>query len=218
MAKTPFDEVPLRLFVMRSVVPLGMLGVCLFFLVGVLDESAILQGLEGPEAILPFWEAAPRVYHDFMTHINSLPSFCVYGDIESEFHKNQCDRYWGDLIKSGLLGSIPLVGLGLVFAILVDQLKGFYRKLKKTITAKGPQLKGTVTDPPVGPRDAFSSFYCLVPVMIQLADGKQVKVYVSSRVVPPLPGETLAAFDLGYYFGRKRFVALVHSPHIAVLK
>jgi hypothetical protein len=195
-------------------------GLFIFFIlcVGVAANSPSFQEQSGPSAVLPFWEASFKHYQTFFSTLFQLPSVCWSGNAVNEFQKHQCDDFWQSLMKSGGLGVSPLILVGLIGWMSLENISGLYRRAQKKVEKGKVAFGGVVTNPPDAPTDLFSWFYCFRPVTVQLTNKTQITVYVSLDSPPPLPGETLAVFEMGRIFGEKRHVAMLYAPHVVVVR
>ena len=189
-----------------------------FLATGVIANSAEFQTQSGPTQVVPFWEAAVRLYLDVFSSLTQIPQMCVSGSIVNDFQANQCSLYWDHLIKAGGLSFLPLGIVGIFLYLSFDYLSSTYKKTRKRIEKKKAAFKGTVTHPPEGPADFYSWFFCFRTIIVETQNKNQVKVYVPLDGAAPHPGETLAVFEPIYSFGEKRHIAMVYAPHVAVVR
>jgi hypothetical protein len=218
VATTPFHDIPKVTFLNRTIWPsLGAL-VFLYLCVGVVANSSEFQQPRGPTAVIPFWEAALKHYQDFFSLFSSVPGVCWFGSAVNDFQVSQCNQLWGQLFRQGSLAGAPFIVIGIALLICLDSLAALYKRTQKKIQIGKADFTGTVTNPPEAPNDFFSWFYCLRPIMVQLKDRTQVKVYVPWNVTPPQPGETLIAFNLGSVLGEKRHLGMAYTPHVAIVR
>ncbi len=218
MAFTPFDEIPTRRFRSNAIwISLLLIGF-LFLVLGVISSSAIFRPLEGPGTVVPFWQMAIRHYQELASHIQSFPKFCLSGESTNDLQASQCGDAWIELFKFAGLAFLPLIGGIYGWNTSNSKFQDEYRRLKKKVHSGKDSYTGTVTSPPGAASDIYSWFYCLRPIMVELKDQKQVKVYVSLDVKTPEPGSEVILFDRGEVFGSKRRVGMLYTPHIAVFK
>ena len=202
----------------RVSTPSAILLVILFFSVGIVANSPEFQQSSGPSAVIPFWEATFNHYDATFDKLTNLPMICIYGEKVNDFQQVQCDRDLSELAKYLGLALSPFGIVGLALFLMESSFAGLYRATRKKVAVGKAKFGGTVTNPPRAPGDLFSWFYCLTPIMVELPSKHQIKVYISSQEALPMAGETLAAFEAGYHFGQKRFVAVVYAPHVAVVR
>jgi hypothetical protein len=185
--------------------------------VGIVANSSEFQQSRGPATVIPFWQASFNVSGEFFSHITHIPDVC-YGNAVNDFQSGQCEQFWSDVRRDGVLVFAPFILVGLFISIGLESLSKLYKRAQKKAEKGKSSLGGTVTHPPEAPGDIFSWFFCLRSTMIQLPDKQQVKVYVPVEAPSPTPGQTLVAFDMGNILGTKRHVAMLYSPHVVVVR
>jgi hypothetical protein len=218
VATTPFDDVPKSTFVTRLIWPSAILFFVLVMLVGVVVNSPLFEEHTVPTTLLPFWQAAFQHYRNLVVCFSQIPSVCWAGNAVNEFQKHQCTDYWEQLAKAALLAISPLVLTGLFLAMGIEKLGSHYKKAQKKVEKGKVFAKAVVTHPAEAPQDVFSWLYCFRPITAQLANRTQITVYLALEAPCPLPGETLVVFEMGAVFGEKRYVGMVYTPHIAVVR
>ncbi len=195
MAQTPFNDIPKKLFLARMLGPALGLFLIAFFCLG------------------------PRYYQTLGSDLSQIPHSCLLrGEVVSDFQRKQCRDYWNRLLSTGSIGALPGVLILGFYFIVFGSLSSTYLNARKKIEKGKVKLGGVVTDPAQGPQDLFSWFYCLRTVIIQLPDRKQMKVYVTMDAPLPHPGQTLAVLEAEEVFGEKRYLALLYTPHVAVIR
>lgn len=217
MVVTPFDDIPKVVFLRKILPPSSVLFVFFFMIMGIAASSAEFQDNQGPAAVLPFWEASFKLSGQFLGRFFHMPGNCL-GTALSEFQASQCDQFWIDTFRDGSLVLAPLILMLFMIYLGVADLSKVYRRAQRKVKKGTPSLVGTVTHPPETAGDVFSWFYCFRPIMIQLQDGRQSKVYVPLDAPAPLSGETFVAFNLGTVMGETRQVAMLYAPHMAILR
>jgi hypothetical protein len=150
----------------------------------------------------------------FATHI---PEVCWGDNAVNDFQKKQCDDFWDHLEMGAGLSLLPFAMAWLVFQMAMGSLATVYRRGRKRLDAAKPISRGTVTNPASAPGDLFSRFYCFRAISVQLAGGKQIKVYVPLDSPMPSPGLTMAIFEPISFFGEPRHFAMIYAPHVAVV-
>jgi hypothetical protein len=218
VAMTPFQDIPKKFFVIRMGLPVVGLFVFCFFLVGVIASSPAFQKFDAPASVIPFWESAFKHYHSFFAQIWSMPGFCLMGARVNEFQVHQCDSFWAEFLKVGGLALLPAVVVGGFLWIGLDSLKTAYRRAQNRFEKGVGAVVGVVTNPPEAPTDFYSWFYCFRPVMVQLPTQEQIKVHVPLFAHAPSPGQKLIAFELEKSSGEKRYVGMLYTPHVAVVR
>jgi len=215
--KKVFQGLSQEVFFHRMVWPSAALFVFLFFLVGVVAQSSEFQPLDEPGVVIPFWDAATKLYRDFFNQLFQMPEVCWTGNTVNDFQAVQCERFWGKFLKLSGLASVPGLGVGFFLWLGFDSIQALNRRIRKILELGKASFTGTATKPPQASADVFSWTYCLIPIMVQLPDQTQLKVYVSRDAALPRAGETLVAFDLGRVLGEKRYFGMVYTPHVAIL-
>ena len=189
-----------------------------FMFMGVAANSGFFDTPKSPSAVPSFFEASLNVYRSTGELISNRPTGCILGDTVSDFQRSQCNRFWASFLQTGGLAFAPFF-LALLFVSLnLAAFKGLYESTTRSVEKGKAGFGGKVTTPAEAPGDIFSWYYCLQPVAVQLSNQAQITVYMSSTRPVPLPGETLAVYEGGEHFGKKRYLAVVYAPHIAVVK
>lgn len=116
-----------------------------------------------------------------------------------------------------ILAAFPL-GLLVLFGFLMgDRFRQIYRQGFKRVEKGNAVEVGRVTAPARLRSDLFGFFFCLRSVSVQLKSGRQLRLYVPLHARQPKTGETVAIFEMGEYFGKKRYVGVLYTPHVAVI-
>jgi hypothetical protein len=218
VANTPFKELPTARFLRHLILPCAFLLGVGYLCVGVVANTPYFQEASGPTTVPTFLESSINVYQLTISRLSNLPAFCVYDEKVNEFQQSQCSHYWDDLLRTGGLALSPFFLVLLVIFLNLEIMKSFYSHMNKKVEKEKANFSGKVTHPPEAPGDFFSQYYCLQPVTVEIANKTQIKVYLSSMLPVPMAGQTLALFDDGEHFGKKRYLAVVYAPHIAVVK
>jgi hypothetical protein len=215
---TPFDDIPWLRFSLNLVIPSSLILVFFFCAVGVVANSTEFHKPDGPQTVLPFWETTVQLDKQVLAQIQSLPQVCVMGTTVNEFQASQCENFWNELIKSGALALVPVFALLFYWWFSWRDLLSTYQRARKTILQGKASFLGVVTQPPEAPRDLYSWFYGLRPIMVQLKSKQQTKVYLSRSAPKPEPGTQLVLFDMGHAFGERRSIGMPYMPHVAVFR
>ncbi|MBI2712354.1 MAG: hypothetical protein HYX41_05790 [Bdellovibrio sp.] len=215
---SPFRELPKVLFLTRLAIPSVIVFLVGFLFVGVAANSGYFQESGGPAVVPSYLDASVNVYSNTLKRLKNLPDYCLFTEKANDFQQSQCAQFWSDMANTGLLATLPVVLVVLALLLNLEVLKGFYSRMTRSVEKGKAAFSGKVTTPPEAPADLFSWYFCLQPVMVELSNHSQMTVYLPLSRATPLPGETLAIFDGGEHFGKKRFAAVVYSPHIAVVK
>lgn len=218
MALTPFHEIPKGRFLNRMIVPIMGIYVLFFLCSGVIANTSSFREDQGPAAVIPFWAAAMGNAQKTISSLLHLPEVCWLGNTVNDFQVQQCNMFWGNLLKSGILTLAPFLALIAVYFFAQDQFASIYVKVRKQIDQGKVAFTGVVTDPPEAPADWVSWYYCLRPLTVQLPNKSQVLVYISLDAIPPRPGETLVVFDAGIRGGKRRYLGMLYAPHVAVMR
>jgi hypothetical protein len=215
---TPFHDIPKATFLQRMLLPCLLVGALIWMSVGVWVSSPGFSDHRAPSAVIPFWEVSLNLDRALVSKLNTIPGVCWSGNTTNEFQKHQCDEFWNELIQVSVFALIPLLGGMFFLWVLSIQFQGLYQRAQKKIKKGKVSFGGVVTHPARAPQDPFSWFYCLRPITVELKNKSQVTVYVSSQVPSPLPGETLAVFDMGKAMGETRYLGIVYAPHVAIFR
>jgi hypothetical protein len=218
VATTPFYDVPRARFLRRMIIPSIFIFSTVLIINGIIYNTPEFQNHPGPAAVLPFWHGATQVYRELFSKLSQMPGLCWAGDTANDFQAHQCQDYWETLEKNSILAILPfIVSLFFVHAS-VGKLDKFYRRAEKKAASGRAIFGGTVTFPAEGPQDLFGWYYCLRPIMVELKNKSQRKLYIPLGAPIPVPGDILAAFSETQSFGQKRHLALVYAPHVAVVR
>ncbi|MCM2322139.1 MAG: hypothetical protein NDJ90_02650, partial [Oligoflexia bacterium] len=154
---------------------------------------------------------------DLGASLGDLAPGCWSGDTQSDFQAGQCAESWRKIGWSALLAVSPFA-IALFFLFLAwDSLQFTYRRIQKKIEKGQGAFTGTVTEPAELPNDLYGYLYCMHSISVQLANGHQARVYVPVTAPLPRPGQLIAAIEAPQAFGRKRFIAMAYTPHVAVV-
>jgi hypothetical protein len=201
----------------RLIVPALPVMLLAFVMVGVVGRAPALQprGLAS-DAPKPFGiQPAVQFYSALGLDWAHVPEIC-WGTPDSDFQKGRCQENWAHLARVSAVGLLPL-GVFLAFALFaLDSLKLTYKRIRKRISEAQYGVKATVTRPARVRGDLYAWFYCFHCISVELQDKTQLRVYLSPHENIPFPGDTVAIFKLGQFLGRKRYMATLYAPHVAV--
>lgn len=212
-----FESVPKLLFFKR----VGLLAAGL----GLWVALAVNFGVGGPgmerQLRSPATIAIPQISSQFYPQLRAVlrvrPEACRTGRFLSEFQEQSCRDFDTALWIRVAIGLFPVaLALG-VFLIGLDSLALIYRRMKKRVDRAQALTHGRVESPAEARTDFFSWFYCFRVVAVELPHQGHAKVYLPAEAPMPLPGQTLALFDGGRIFGRRRLVGTLYAPHLAVI-
>jgi hypothetical protein len=232
VAVNPYENPPKGRFLFRLLipgVPVVMFGVLMVGLISLEPSmrprapASSSGGLTLPETIpappmkrTPGWFGPSKdFYRGLALEFQHLPDSCWNG-AESEFQKVKCQEAWTRLLRLSALALLPLGAFFAFVLFALDSLKLTYRRIRKKIGESQYMLKATVTRPARARGDPFAWFYCLHCISVELQDKTQMRVYLSPHENIPFPGDTVAVFKLGRSLGRKRYMATLYAPHVAV--
>lgn len=217
MAVNPFENPPQRQFLFRLSLPAVPIILLAVVMVGLFARDPKLQP-RGLASELPpqlGFERAAQFYRGLGSEWASIPDAC-WGRPDSEFQQGKCEETWAHLVEVTGLGLMPL-GVSIAFALFaLDSLKLTYKRIRKRISQAQYGVKATVTRPARVRGDPYAWFYCFHCISVELQDKTQLRVYLSPHENIPFPGDTVAVFKLGNFFGRKRYMATLYAPHVAV--
>ncbi len=231
MAVNPYENPPKGRFVFRLLilaVPVLAFGV---LMVGILSldptlnprtpASIPVQGEEAPPPSKPikrtpgWFGPSQDFYRSLAEDYAALPESCWNG-AESDFQRGKCQVAWTRLLRLSALALLPLGALIAFLLFALDSLSLTYRRIRKKIGESQYLIKATVTKPARVRGDLYGWFYCLHCISVELQDKTQLRVYLSPHENIPFPGDMVAVFKLGRSLGRKRYMATLYAPHVAV--
>lgn len=198
--------------------PALVLIALLWSTVGIIANSPAFQEVKGPTVARNPLNAAAQHYTDTLNRWLTVPDSCWPGNAVSEFQAQRCEVFWNSLTYSSLLALYPLLVAVVLLIWGLSSLSLVYRRVQKQLDHNQAHFSGTVTQPPETSEDLFSWLFCFRPTSIQIPNGHQVKVYVSLDDPAPRPGETLAVFTAGVWWGQKRYVAILYAPHVSIVR
>ena len=219
MAVNPFENPPKGRFLLRLAVPGAAILALSFVMVGMVAHDPSLQ----PRALASVNPLPPAIgtagtslfYRTLGQEWAAIPDVC-WGRPDSDFQRGKCDEMWMHLWRVTGVGLLPL-GVFIAFALFaIDSLKLTYRRIRKRIGEAQYGVKATVTRPARVRGDPYAWFYCFHCISVELQDKTQLRVYLSPHENIPFPGDTVAIFKLGHFFGKKRYMATLYAPHVAV--
>jgi hypothetical protein len=219
VAVNPFQNPPKGQFFLRLIgpgVPVMLLAMLTVGFIG-RDPSMQPRGLASqpaPRGLAPV-ERAAQFYRGLGHEWAAIPDAC-WGRPDSEFQQGRCEDIWAHLARVTAVGLLPL-GAFLAFALFaLDSLKLTYRRIRKKIGEAQYGVRAVVTRPARVRGDPYAWFYCFHCISVELHDKTQLRVYLSPHENIPFPGDTVAIFKLGHFFGKKRYMATLYAPHVAV--
>ncbi len=203
-----------------------LLAVCGLYLTTADGQRFVYGPSRAPTAIVEIkypvfgWPllASRQNFEHFMNYAFHIPEVCWEGNQVNEFQERQCQDFWYRLSSSAVFVVGPCL-LALVLLLLVrSRAYAFYRRACKKIDSKHALYSGKVIDARGlqvrSRRDLFTFLFAVDPVVVQLADRKLERVYVSKGTAGVAPGQTLAVFDGGQVFGAMRPLGVVFHPHV----
>lgn len=210
MAATPYHYLPRKRFWLRIAAPLVGVYLAGLLITGVLTEVPLARGksLSG---------RAQAHQAEFLHRVTHVPEVCWSGNAVNEFQVRQCGEFWRALLSDAGIFSIPWALVVVFYLACMDSLSLLYRRARKRIEKGEALFQGVVTKPSRLPQDFFSWAYCLRPLSVQLPNGRQLRVHLPLDETEPQPGEKVAVFDGGKAFGQTRYLALIYTPHVAVV-
>ncbi|MCC7440909.1 MAG: hypothetical protein IT285_04715 [Bdellovibrionales bacterium] len=230
MALQPFSIVPRLRFYPRWALVVSPLLIVGFFGVGIAAKvPPFASRVETPNGVEYLGEEVAWVeswwpptvarnhYHRVLSYAWNFPEVCWPGREINDFQTKQCAQFRERMILGAGLCLLPLIVLLLALMNGGGKLTLLYRKGWSSLTKGRPLAQAVVTDPPEAGTDFFSWLFCLQGVSLQLPDGRQVVASIDSETPIPLPGQKFLVYDLGQYFGKPRYVGLLHAPHLAVV-
>ena len=168
-------------------------------------------------------QAALKQWRDTVKAWTAIPSYCWPGMSVNQFQNEQCFAFWSVLVGMTLLSLIPVVVGALVWGGILFKVSLFYRKASQQI-ARGQgalriQYRGVV-EPDGNAR--FTKMHLLKEIRYEgrLEQGRpgskssrRIPVYFPESESLPKIGQTLLAYPMG----QGKYVAVLHTPHVAVL-
>jgi hypothetical protein len=209
----PFEAPPKGQFLLRLIVPAIPVLILAWLMVGFVASGNSLKPRS--PASEQTGTRSGLFYRGLGHEWATIPDVC-WGRPDSDFQRGRCDETWTHLWKVTAVGLLPL-GVLLAFALFaLDSLKLTYKRIRKKIGEAQYGVKATVTRPARVRGDPYAWFYCFHCISVELQDKTQLRVYLSPHENIPFPGDTVAIFKLGNFFGRKRYMATLYAPHVAV--
>jgi hypothetical protein len=191
-----------------------------FFVMGLVAEDILpdrpVVGEKRPSELSPDTLAEVEFVR-FFHNLTHLPEVCVSGGAINPQEEQMCDDFWEDFQNAGILAAIPFLGMGVFLFMSVETLATTYRRVRKRVE-KGisGDLSGTVTDPPLVRGDFFSWVHGFQSIGVELANRKQMKVYLPLHAPKPAAGQTMILFQ-NKFMGKPVFLAILYAPHVAVV-
>ena len=163
--------------------------------------------------------AAAQSFHQLFWHfLTHVPEPCSDSSkTVNSFQRSQCSEFWERLELLGWIAAIPFLLAGGFLFFSWDGIRNKFQLARKRITQGQSTGLGIVTDPAEAASDGVSWWYGVQPITVQVADGKQLVIYLPPEAPIPPPGEKVALYDWGKIGGKKRFFAVLYAPHVAVL-
>jgi len=216
VAVNPFESPPKGQFLFRLVAPAIPVLMLAYTMVGfVADASLQPRGPAAAPEPPSLTSRSDRFYRGLGREWAAIPDVC-WGRPDSDFQRGRCDDMWSHLWKVTAVGLLP-IGVLIAFALFgLDSFKLTYKRIRKKIGEAQYGVKATVTRPARVRGDPYAWFYCFHCISVELQDKTQLRVYLSPHENIPFPGDTVAIFKLGNFFGRKRYMATLYAPHVAV--
>ncbi|NBU20934.1 hypothetical protein EBS43_05920 [bacterium] len=158
-------------------------------------------------------------YHLVYLRLRDSPQICQPAHKEfsqlNSFQARQCHDYMSSLYLDLSIGSVPIVVPLVLYILFSAWASWLYATAHRRIQSKHPKAIGILTEPMELPMDSFGWWGCLRPVMVQLKDKRQIKVYLSYSDQISAPGRRVAIFKL-FPRGKSRYVAVPYLPELFV--
>jgi len=229
VAQTPFDHMPRGLFKARQLLLCAAIFLVLFLTIGVITGNPVFINDLGGGAVknvsFSVLEMSLRFYFRLVYTLYNIPQEC-YSNLKGR-HFKLCEEFWFLLSVRVGMALIPFFVSALIYQFATFNMKRIYRRARQrakngTADAAGKIVldKSQVTHPEANRRDFFCWYFAMQTATIELPDKKRISVYISADLPDEdlKPGITLVAYDIGYIFGKKRWIAVVYAPHVAVIR
>jgi len=212
-AQTPFHDVPKLRFLKSALLPTVLVYFAAYFAMGLIVQS------DDPVSARQGTLEAARSYHvRLFQEYAAIPEVCKSGAQVSDFQAERCEQTWTKFRGRLWIGLIPPIGAAVFFLIAFDLLLMTYRNGRKTLLKSAPVFTGKAGDPVDVAWDGYGWFFCLRAIHVQLPGGKSVRAYLPKESHRIHPSDPIAVFDGGVRFGKKRYFARLHTPHVAVVR
>lgn len=221
----PYWKFPRRLFLWRMIGPSVGVMIVAFFFTGVLAQLDSVRAIErrhstlvAPAKRLPIWPAPAAIIYTgrVLSYWTNIPYACSGNNAVNDFQKEQCADFWLRVQVGTAILLFPL-GAAIFFLFVgLDQLRILYRRCEQLSSKGQASFKGIVPRHIRSGVDVFGWFFCLRIIQLKVG-GEYVLVYYPADAPNPLPNQTFAVFDAGRRFGRRRLIAALHAPHMAVI-
>ena len=204
-------------FVRKHVLtPLTILAALLLWAVGegISHDQSLMKGAESS-----WLRVLGTFYRSVYVRLKENPQICQKAHEKTvqlnSFQAKQCYDFMSDLYRDATVASIPFIiplFLYIAFALWASWV---YATAHRRVQSKTPKAIGVLTEPMELPMDSFGWWACLRPVMVQLKDRRQIKVYLSYSDQISAPGRRVAVFKL-FTRGKRRYVAVPYLPELFV--
>ena len=219
MTQHSFDEVPFKTFLFRMILGPSILAFAVgYILVGVVSNCEDLEVQHKSVVVVPVLTAAEEVYSELKSDLVDPPQGCWTRSTVNDFQEEECQEYWEDLINTMSISSLPILSVALFLFLSLRFLKRFYRQEQRKLLEGQMISVGIATHPLEASSDLFSWFFCLNPITIQLKNKGQIKVYLPSGGPRVRSGDQVAVVDQGTVWGEVRYIAILYTPHLVVLR
>jgi hypothetical protein len=194
--------------------PLVIFGLVLLGAVGELGRSKIWEQIGSPHS--DSFHPLLSLYPSSIRRALSTPQVCHQAPGKlNPIQAQHCHEYLRMLFADLTLASIPVLIPLLLYFTFAVWASFIYQAAHRKLKTKNIKVIGVLTEPMELPMDSFAWFACLRPVMVQLKEGRQIKVYLSCSDHTSAPGRRVALFKL-FSQGKKRYVAIPYLPELSV--
>ncbi len=212
-AQTPFHDVPKLRFLKSALLPSVLVYFAAYFVMGVVVQSG-----DPAAARLGTLEVA-RTYHmRLFEEYAAIPEVCKSGAQVSDFQAERCEQSWSKFRGRLGVGLIPPAAALAFLFVAFDLLLLTYRNGRKTLLKSSPVFTGKAGHPVDVAWDGYGWFFCLRAIHVELPGGKSVRAYLPKESHRIRSGDSIAVYDGGNRFGKKRYFARLHTPHVAVVR
>ena len=162
------------------------------------------------------WEAAAYHAQQTLDYLIFFPEACRPGRQINDFQVDQCKKFKDVLADYLGLFILPWIVTFFLAAYLKSKAALFYRHARRALRDSEPSGVGVVTHPPHLPPGWLGWLYCIQALSVQLPQGEQRTVWMSSKVQLPQPGQKVALYSVGKEWGKERWIGVFYAPHVAV--
>jgi hypothetical protein len=166
------------------------------------------------------------VFRETIEYYSRAPRVCLTGEEVNSVQKAQCAEFWERLGMRLMLLLVPFVAVTVFFAlgwmVVRSRVAKAQSVLRSVLDSGGIKPVGHVIvgSPQLRAEDFFAWVHGVRVLKAgdskNAGEGAQAVYFLRDQVIP-LPGQKIALYEWGHYFGRIRYIAEIHAPHLKVV-